>query len=63
MNLPEILKTAVKEAFTQREAINLGKFLQANASKIEFWTVSDWDGDTYIVLKWPHKVPDLTVLP
>jgi len=25
--------------------------------------VNEWNGDTYVVLRWPHKVPGLVVLP
>ena len=63
MNLSEILKGATKVKLNQREVVNLTRFLQANLEQTEFWQVNEWSGETYVILKWPHKVPDLTVLP
>ena len=63
MNLPELLKNVPKTPFHQREAANLSHFLSANAKSIEFYKANEWNGDTYVIMKWPHKVPGLVVLP
>jgi hypothetical protein len=63
MNLPELLKNTSKTSFSQREAANLSGFLKANAERIDYYQINDWNGDTYVILKWPHKVPELKVLP
>jgi len=63
MNLSELLKTVVRTPFNRREAINLGNFIAANAEKIDYYPVTDWNGDTYVILKWPHQVPGLRILP
>ena len=63
MNLPELLKTAEKKRFSSFDANQLGTFLRFNAEKVDFYQVNDWNGDTYVILKWPHKVPELKILP
>ena len=63
MNLLELLKGARKESFNQREAANMSHFLSANAKNVELYKVNEWNGDTYVIMKWPHKVPGLVVLP
>ena len=63
MNLPELLKNVPKAPFSTRDAMNLGGFLRANAERIDYYPISDWNGDTYVILKWPHQVPGLRILP
>ena len=63
MNLLELLKGAKKETFNQHEAANLHRFLIANTKNVEFYKVNEWNGDTFVILRWPHKVPGLVVLP
>jgi hypothetical protein len=63
MNLSELLKGARKESFNQREVTNLSRFLGANVKNVEFYKVNEWNGDTYVIMKWPHKVPGLVILP
>lgn len=63
MNLPELLKNIPKTPFHQQDAINLAHFLKANTSKVEHYQVNDWNGDTYVIIKWPYKVQGLVVLP
>jgi len=62
MNLAELLKDIPKEPFSQRDAQNLGFFLNANAKKVDFYKVNDTNGDTYVILKWPHIVPELRII-
>ena len=63
MNLSELLKGTQKEPFNQREVANLNHFLNANIKSVEFYKVNEWNGDTYVIMKWPHKVPGLVILP
>ena len=63
MNLPELLKTVPKIPLTVQTVIQFSGFLQANLRKIEFHQLNDWNGDTYVILKWAHKVPELRILP
>lgn len=63
MNLVELLKTAWKKPFTVYTATQFSFFLRANAARINFYQVEEWNGDTYVILKWPHKVSGLVVLP
>jgi len=63
LNLPELLKNIPKIPFRPYDAINLGAFLIANTKTIDYYQTQEWNGDTYVILKWPHKVPGLVVLP
>jgi hypothetical protein len=61
--ISELLKNAEKKPLTQQEIINLGQFMRMNASKIEYYNVNDWNGDSFVIMKWPHKVPELKIIP
>jgi len=63
VNLLELLKNVPKTPFHKREADNLYGFLVANTKDVEFYKINEWNGDTYVIMKWPHKVPGLVVLP
>jgi hypothetical protein len=59
--LKQLLESLVKSPFHQRDAINMGWFLRTNAEKVDMWTITDGK-ETFVVMKWPHPVPELRVL-
>jgi len=63
MNLPELLKNVPKSSLTQQEVTSIWYFLQANKEIVEYYKANEWNGDTYVILKWSHKVQGLVVLP
>jgi hypothetical protein len=65
MSLPELLTNIQKTPFHQRDAANFSRFIMARAADgdLDFYKVNDSNGDTYVIFKWPHKVPGLVVLP
>lgn len=59
--LKQLLSGLIKSPFHQMQAINFSGFVRANAEKIDMWTVTDGK-ETFVVMKWPHAVPELKVL-
>jgi len=50
------------EPMTIQQTHNMTGFLRANYDKMKMWTVTNGK-ETFVVLKWPHVVPELKVLP
>jgi len=65
MSLSDIITRIPKTPFHQRDAANFSHFIIARAADgdLEFYKFNDSNGDTYVIFKWPHKVPGLVVLP
>ena len=62
MTLPELLATLTEETVSLQMAQDFGNFMRCNYKGMKMYKFNDENGETYVVIKWPHKVPELKVI-
>lgn len=63
--LSDMLDTLTEQPkWTDQQNHNFFNFVKANKKDMKFYSVADVaTGDTFLIIRWPHKVPGLVVLP